>query len=66
MDIWWFLAVAAAVVFGNGVSFYFFIAAMKASKLQKGGAKDDELPIWIYPGLIAAPALVAIGAALLS
>lgn len=60
MDIWQFCAVVAAVVLGNGVSFYFFMAAMKASKDQKNGAKDDELPIWVYPGLMAGPILVAV------
>ncbi len=60
LDIWFFFGIVGAVVFGNGVSFYFFLAAMKASKLQKDGAKDNELPLWVYPGLIAGPALVAL------
>ena len=66
MDVSEFLQVSAAVVFANAVCFAFFMAAMKCSRLQKQGAKDDELPLWVYAGLIAAPITMALGAWLLS
>ncbi len=65
MDVWALWPIVAAVILGNAFSFAFFMAAMKASKLQKQGAKDDELPAWVYAGLIAAPVVGAIGFALL-
>lgn len=61
MYIDYFFMVVAAVILGNAFSFAFFMAAMKASKLQKNGAKDDELPIWVYAGLLAAPAAFTYG-----
>ena len=66
MDVWYLFSVVAAVIIGNALSFAFFMAAMKCSQLQKNGAKDDELPLWVYAGLIAAPAFGAIGFSLLS
>ena len=66
MDIWQLWPIVSAVVFGNAVSFFFFMAAMKCSQLQKTGVKDDQLPWWVYLGLIAAPIITAIGFALLS
>lgn len=62
MDIWFFVQVAAAVVFGNAASFAFFMAAMKASKLEKKGVSDDNFPAWVYAGLMAAPLLLSWGA----
>lgn len=66
MDIWQLLSIVAAVILGNAASFFFFMAAMKCSQLQKAGAKDDELPWWVYLGLIVAPATGAVGVALLN
>lgn len=66
MDIWQFWSMVAAIIVGNAASFFFFMAAMKCSQLQKTGVKDDELPWWVYLGLITAPATGAIGVALLS
>lgn len=65
MDIWELWPIVSAVIIGNGASFFFFMAAMKCSKLQKTGVKDDELPLWVYAGMIVAPLLVAFGAYLL-
>ena len=44
---------------------FLFMAAMKCSKLQKEGVKDDELPWWVYAGLIVAPLVAMIGIMLL-
>lgn len=66
MDVWALWPIVSAVILGNALSFAFFMAAMKASKLQKQGAKDDQLPMWVYAGLIAAPAVSAVGFSLLS
>lgn len=55
MDMSLFFQTVAAVILANAVSFAFFMGAMKASKLQKEGVKDDELPLWVYPCLIVAP-----------
>jgi hypothetical protein len=66
MDIWFFLSIVSAVIVANAFSFFFFMAAMKCSKLQKNGAKDDELPWWVYTGLAAPPLVAAVGVALLS
>lgn len=65
MDIWAIWPIVAAVILGNAFCFAFFMAAMKCSKLQKEGVKDDQLPWWVYLGLIAAPTVGAIGFALL-
>lgn len=65
MTVWDLWPYVSAIILGNALSFAFFMAAMKASKLQKNGAKDDELPAWVYAGLIAAPVIGAIGFALL-
>lgn len=61
MDVYYFFQVVAAVIMGNAFSFAFFMAAMKASKLQKDGAGNDELPAWVYAGLIAAPIACTFG-----
>ena len=65
MDIWQLWPFVAAGIIANGVSFAFFMAALKCSQLQKNGARDDELPWWVYLGLIGAPLLMAAGIALL-
>ena len=65
MDIWQLWPFIAAIILGNALSFAFFMAALRCSQLQKAGAKDDELPWWVYLGLIAAPVVMAIGIALL-
>jgi hypothetical protein len=65
MTIWQLWPFIAATVLGNALSFSFFIAALRCSQLQKAGAKDDELPWWVYLGLIAAPVVMSIGIALL-
>ncbi|MDZ7906515.1 MAG: hypothetical protein U5N55_12645 [Cypionkella sp.] len=61
MDTFSALPIVASVILANFLSFAFFMAAMKASQLQKAGAKDDQLPLWVYAGLIAAPSLAAFG-----
>ena len=66
MDIESFFQISSAVIFANAASFFFFMAAMKCSKLQKNGAKDDELPPWVYAGLIAAPSFMGVGLYLLN
>lgn len=66
MDVWALWPIVSAVILGNALSFAFFMAAMKASKMQKDGAKDDQLPMVVYVGLIAAPAVSAVGFALLA
>lgn len=65
METGYFYQIIAAVIVANGVSFAFFLGAMKASKEQKKGAADHELPLWVYPCLIVAPLVVALGGYLL-
>ena len=65
LDIWQWWPYVSAVILGNAASFAFFMAAMKCSQLQKTGVKDDELPWWVYAGLIVAPIVGAVGIALL-
>ena len=62
-QLWPFIS---AIILGNALSFAFFMAALHCSKLQKDGAKDDELPWWVYLGLIAAPLVMAGGIASLN
>ncbi len=59
-----FLQIVGAVIGANAACFAFFMAAMKASRLEKMGVRDDELPLWVYPCFIVAPLLFAVGAAL--
>lgn len=66
MDVWTLWPIVSAIILGNALSFAFFMAAMKASKLQKEGASDDRLPLWVYAGLIAAPAVFSLGFVLLN
>lgn len=66
MDFYYFLQVISAVMLANAASFAFFMAAMKCSKLQKQGIKDDALPLWVYAGLLAPLGLAGWGVALLS
>lgn len=66
MDIWNFISVSAAVIFGNAASFAFFMGAMKCSQLQKTGVKDDELPWWVYACLLAPGPFVIGGVMLLN
>ena len=66
MDIWQLWPIVAAVILGNAASFLFFMAAMKCSQLQKTGVKDDQLPWWVYLGLVVAPLTMAGGVASLS
>ena len=63
MTIWQLWPYVSATIIGNAVSFLFFMAALRCSQLQKAGAKDDELPWWVYLGLIVAPVVMAIGIA---
>ena len=65
LDLWQWWPYVSAVIVGNAVSFAFFMAAMKCSQLQKTGVKDDELPWWVYAGLIIAPVVMAVGVLLL-
>ena len=66
MTIWNLWPFVSAIIIGNAVCFAFFMAALRCSQLQKAGAKDDELPWWVYLGLIVAPVLMAGGVASLS
>lgn len=66
MTIWQWWPYVSAVIVGNAVSFLFFMAAMKCSRLQKNGVKDEDLPLWVWVGLLVAPATGAVGVALLS
>lgn len=65
MDFYFFVQVAAAVVVGNAASFAFFMGAMKMSRLQSQGVKEEDLPVWTWFALMPAPAMLALGAALL-
>lgn len=58
MDIYEYFKVVSAVIFANGFSVAFFLAAMKAINMQKKGAKDDELPLAVY-FCLAVPLIVA-------
>lgn len=60
------MAIIAAVMVANLASFAFFMGAMRASKLQKNGARDNELPWWVYLCLIAPPLMISCGAFLLT
>jgi len=64
MDIWYWMQIVSAVIVANAFSLGWFLAAIKCHRLQKNGAKDDELPWWVYGGLIAAPALTIVGVSL--
>lgn len=56
------LQIIAAVIVANGFFAAFAFAMYVAWRLQtKEGKADTELPFWVYPCLIAAPALAAIG-----
>jgi hypothetical protein len=66
MDIWYWLQIVAAVIVANGLSLGWFLAAIKCHRLQKTGVKDDQLPWWVYAGLIAAPVMGAAGLVLTS
>lgn len=63
MDIQTILQITAAVIAGNAVSALFIFAMVTAWRLQsKEHLGDSELPLWIYPCGILAPAIIAIGA----
>ena len=64
MDIWAIWPIVSAVIIGNAASFAFFLAAMKMSRLEKTGVKDDEFPWWVYVCFLV-PCAVAIGGLLL-
>jgi hypothetical protein len=66
MDIWQLWPFVSAVIIGNAACFAFFMAAMKCSQLQKNGVRDDQLPWWVYVGLIFAPVVMVVGVALLN
>ncbi len=66
MTVWDIWPYVSAIILANALCFAFFMAAMKASKLQKQGAKDDQLPLWVYFGLIGAPVVMSGGFVLLS
>ena len=63
LQLWPFIS---ATILGNAVSFFFFMAAMQCSRLQKDGAKDDQLPWWVYLGMITAPLTALMGIMLLT
>lgn len=65
MDVWALWPIVSAIILANALCFAFFMAAMKCSKLQKQGVKDDQLPWWVYVGLIAAPLVFMVGFILL-
>lgn len=62
MDLWNWVQIVAAVILANAVSAGYFFAAVRCYQLQKRGAKDDQLPWWVYAWLLVAPAIVAAGA----
>jgi hypothetical protein len=66
MDIWQLWPFVSVVIIGNAACFAFFMAAMKCSQLQKNGVRDDQLPWWVYVGLIFAPVVMVVGVALLN
>ena len=66
MDIWQLWPFVSAVILGNAACFFFFMAAMKCSQLQKNGVKDVELPWWVYLGLVVAPIVAMVGIILLN
>lgn len=66
LDLWEWWPYVSAVIVGNAASFAFFMAALKCSQLQKTGVKDDQLPWWVYAGLIVAPVTGAVGVVLLA
>lgn len=53
--------IVTAVVVGNAASFAFFMAALQCSKMQKNGTQSDNLPLWVYAGLLAGPAALLTG-----
>ena len=63
LQLWPFIS---ATIIGNAVSFFFFMAAMQCSRLQKDGVKDDQLPWWVYVGMITAPLTALVGIMLLT
>lgn len=60
------LHIATAVILGNAVSFAFFMAALKISRLQSQGASEDDLPLWTWLCMIPAPLVCLIGFATLA
>ena len=54
-----FLQVVTAVVVANAACGAFVVGAITATRLEKQGADQDDLPLWVYASL-AAPFLVAI------
>jgi hypothetical protein len=62
MDYIFSLQVTGAVILANAACFAFFMGAMECSRQQKRGVADDQLPLWVYPCLIVAPFLMAVGA----
>lgn len=56
------LQTIAAVIVANGALALFAFAIFVTWKKQtKEHLADSELPLWVYPCLIAAPAFVAFG-----
>lgn len=56
------LQVIAAVIVANAAFGLCAFALYVSWRLQaKNSKKDTELPLWVYPSLIAAPLLVALG-----
>ncbi len=61
MSIFELLSIVAAVVLGNAVSAAFAIAAIKSVRLQRDGATNDQLPLWVWIGMAFAPIVVFVG-----
>lgn len=62
LDIWLWLQYVSAVIVGSGAAIFWAVAGIYSYQLQtKTGAKDDELPLWVYAGFIIAPALGVAG-----
>ena len=62
MDVLTLIQITAAVILGNAAFALCAFALYSTWRMQtKDGKTQDELPLWVYPCLIAAPLLVAVG-----
>lgn len=62
MDLPGIFQTIAAVILANGATAAFGLGLYVTYRKQfKEQAADTELPLWVYPCLIIAPALMALG-----
>ena len=64
MDIWQLWPIVSAVIPGTRRRFSFH-GRDEVQQASEGGRRDDELPWWVYAGLIVAPLVAMIGIMLL-